>query len=78
MINIKDCRVQIQGSSEELFKDLIALHVTMFNDPEFTELGRAAVIKAAEIARENDFDITDIKKATFHGNDRRDELNDQS
>ena len=74
MIEIKDFRVQIHGSSEEILKDLIALHVTMFNDPEFTELGRAAIIKAAEIVMEKNFDFKDIKEATFHGDDLKQEF----
>lgn len=61
MISIKDYRVQIQGSSEELRQDLIDLHLTIMQDKGLLEIGTDAVKEAHSFFLSGKFESTDLR-----------------
>lgn len=57
MIQILKKRVRIKGEAEEIFEDLIALHLTIMQDYNLLELGTKAITEAGKTFRENGYEI---------------------
>lgn len=74
MIELKNGRVKISGSKEELYEELVQLHLTIFQDRGLTDIATKALEEAGTRFITDDYKLTDIKKARFAGVDRKKEF----
>lgn len=73
MIKIDGYRVKIAGDVEDLFENLLNLHVTIMQDPGLMEISEAALEAAAMVIKEKAFEIRDVKSYKVAGRDMTDE-----
>lgn len=73
MIKIDGYRVKIAGDVEDLFGNLLNLHVAIMQDPGLMEINEAAMEAAAVVIKEKAFGIRDVKSFKVTGRDMTDE-----
>ena len=73
MIKIDGYRVKLAGDVEDLFENLLNLHVAIMQDPGLMEINQAAMEAAVEVIKEKAFEIRDVKSFRVAGRDMTDE-----
>lgn len=73
MIKIDGYRVKLAGDVEDLFENLLNLHVAIMQDPGLMKINQAAMEAAVEVIKENAFEIRDVKSFKVAGRDMTDE-----
>lgn len=73
MIKIDGYRVKIAGDVEDLFENLLNLHVAIMQDPGLMEINQAAMEAAVEVIKEKAFEIRDVKSFKVAWRDMTDE-----
>lgn len=73
MIKIDGYRVKLAGDVEDLFENLLNLHVVIMQDPGLMEINQAAMEAAVEVIKEKAFEIRDVRSFKVAGRDMTDE-----
>lgn len=73
MIKIDGYRVKLAGDVEDLFENLLNLHVAIMQDPRLMEINEAAMEAAVEVIKEKAFEIRDVRSFKVAGRDMTDE-----
>ena len=73
MIKIDGYRVKLAGDVEDLFENLLNLHVAIMQDPRLMEINEAAMEAAVEVIKEKAYEIRYVRSFKVAGRDMTDE-----